>query len=142
VPPLRDRREDIPLLAEHFLARLAVEYRRTVKLSAEAMTLLQDYPWPGNVRQLRTVLECAVAMSEGPVIKGDDLHLVTEGSLSGVSGGFGGEVPSLNLEQLEAWAIRQALARTEGTISQAARLLGIHRDTLVAKMGKYGIEKT
>ena len=62
MPPLRDRNEDIPDLANHFLSRLAVEYKRPARLSPEAMRRLQEYPWPGNVRQLRTVLEHAVAI--------------------------------------------------------------------------------
>ena len=98
------------------------------------MERLQEYPWPGNVRQLRSVLEHAVAMGDGETIDADDLHLFTESlSLS--------EAPSLNLKELEAWAIRQALKRTQGTITQAARLLGIHRDTLATKMKDYKIEK-
>jgi len=136
VPPLRDRKEDIPALANHFLSRLAVEYKRPARLSPEAMERLQEYPWPGNVRQLRTVLEHAVAMSENTVIEADELHLSADGPVSL------GEAPSLNLEHLEAWAIRQALERTGGTYTRAAALLGIHRDTLTAKMAKYGIEKT
>jgi Nif-specific regulatory protein len=136
VPPLRDRRHDIPILVDHFLARLAVEYRRpAIRLSPAALERLQEYHWPGNVRQLRSVLEHAVAMSEHAVIEADELHLFAEGAQTG-------PLPmSLNLEELEKWAIRQALERTHGTITQAARLLGIHRDTLMAKMKKYDIEK-
>src|SRR5262245_32772587 len=135
VAPLRERREDIPALVQHFLSKLAVEYRRTCRLTPAAMERLQEHPWPGNVRQLRSVLEHAVAMGDGDTIDADDLHLVTE-SLSP------SEAPTLNLKELEAWAIRQALKRTQGTIIQAAKLLGIHRDTLAAKMKEYRIEKS
>jgi len=134
VPALRERREDVPALVEHFLAKLAVEYRRPVRLTPEAMERLRQYPWPGNVRQLRSVLEHAVAMSDGATIDAGDLHLFTD-ALSSTEG------PSLNLKELEAWAIRQALKRTHGTVSQAAKMLGIHRDTLAAKMKEYKIEK-
>jgi Nif-specific regulatory protein len=135
VPPLRERREDIPALVQHFLSKLAVEFRRACRPTPAAMERLQEYHWPGNVRQLRSVLEHAVAMGDGDTIDADDLHLFTESlSLS--------EAPSLNLKELEAWAIRQALKRTQGTITQAARLLGIHRDTLAAKMKDYKIEKS
>ncbi len=135
VPPLRERREDIPALVEHFMARLAVEYRRAVQVSDEAMKRLQEYHWPGNVRQLRSVLEHAVAMSEGSTVEASELHLYTEGPVVMPEG------LSLNLEELEKWAIRQAMAQAHGTIVQAARILGIHRDSLRDKMKKYGIEK-
>jgi Nif-specific regulatory protein len=135
VPPLRDHAEDIPALADHFLARLSVEYRRPVKLTEAALARLRDYSWPGNVRQLRSVLETAVAMSDGLAIDADDLPL-------GPDRGQKAEgLPTLNLEELEADAIRQALRRTEGNKAQAARVLGIHRDTLMQKLRKYGIEK-
>jgi DNA-binding NtrC family response regulator len=137
VPPLRERREDIPALVEYFLAKLAVEYKRSVRLSAAAMQRLQDYPWPGNVRQLRSVLEHAVAMSESNVVAADELHLFTDGPAPAPEG----QPLALNLEELETWAIRQALRRTQGTITQAARLLGIHRDTLMLKMKKKNIER-
>jgi len=132
---LRDHAEDIPALVEHFLGRLSVEYRRPVKLTEASLRRLQEYSWPGNVRQLRSVLENALAMSAGDTIDADDLPLgpgrrkQTEGQ------------PKLNLEELEADAIRQALRQTEGNKAQAARLLGIHRDTLMQKLRKYGIEK-
>jgi transcriptional regulator with GAF, ATPase, and Fis domain len=136
VPPLREHPEDIPALVEHFLGRLSVEYRRRLTLSEPAMQRLQTYSWPGNVRQLRSVLETAVATTEGGVIAARSLHLLDE------QPGVVTEGPaSLNLDELEAWAIRQALAQTQGNNTQAARLLGIHRDTLITKMKKYGIER-
>jgi Nif-specific regulatory protein len=135
VPPLREHLEDVPALVEHFLGRLGVEYRRRLTLSEPAMNRLMTYSWPGNVRQLRSVLETAVATTEGRVIQARDLHLMDEP-------GVVSEHPtSLNLKELEAWAIRQALAQTNGNNTQAARLLDIHRDTLIEKMKKYGIER-
>ncbi|HTU18353.1 MAG TPA: sigma 54-interacting transcriptional regulator [Gemmataceae bacterium] len=138
VPPLRDHLEDVPALAEHFLTRLAVEYRRRLTLSEAALERLQTYPWPGNVRQLRSVLETAVATTEGSVIslRSLDRLLLDEHVCSGSD-----QLPTLNLEELEAWAIRQALAHTGGNNTQAARMLGIHRDTLITKMKKFGIER-
>jgi Nif-specific regulatory protein len=135
VPPLRDHAEDIPALVEHFLKTLMMEHRRRVRLSEAALQRLQSYTWPGNVRQLRSVLETAVATCEGEVINASDLHLIGETVPSG------DVPPSLNLEELEAWAIRQALTQTGGNNSQAARVLGIHRDTLLTKLKKYGIER-
>jgi DNA-binding NtrC family response regulator/pSer/pThr/pTyr-binding forkhead associated (FHA) protein len=135
VPPLREHLEDIPALVDHFLGRLSVEYRRRLTLSEPAMQRLQTYSWPGNVRQLRSVLETAVATTEGSVIPARSLHLLDEQPSAAPD-----QLPTLNLEELEAQAIRQALARTQNNKTQAATLLGIHRDTLIAKLKKYGID--
>jgi DNA-binding NtrC family response regulator len=136
VPPLREHPDDIPALVNHFLAKLCVEYKRHVKLTEAALNRLQTYCWPGNVRQLRSVLDTAVAMCEGGVIHAGDLHLVDELNVPQ------GEGPaSLNLEDLEMWAIRRALGQTGGNNTHAARLLGIHRDTLIAKLKKYQIDR-
>jgi two-component system response regulator HydG len=133
VPPLREHIEDIGELVNYFLKKLAVEWGRQVKLSPSALERLQEYAWPGNVRQLRSVLENAVALSETETVEPEDLVLS--------SGPSPAEPPSLNLEELESWAVRQALRRTGGNISQAARMLGIVRDTLASKIKKYGIKK-
>jgi Nif-specific regulatory protein len=135
VPPLREHAEDIPQLVDHFLRKLTVEYRRPVQLTEAALRRLCDYSWPGNVRQLRSVLETTVAMSDGGVIDADDLPLGPDRRRE-VAG-----LPTLNLDDLEAEAVRQALRRTEGNKVQAAKLLGIHRDTLLLKMKKYRIDK-
>jgi Nif-specific regulatory protein len=135
VPPLRDHLEDVPALVAHFLKTLTMEYRRRVRLSESALERLQTYSWPGNVRQLRSVLETAVAMCEGDTIHAGDLCLVTEACTPCAA------PPSLNLEEVEAWTIRQALVQTSYNNTQAARILGIHRETLLSKMKKYNIER-
>jgi Nif-specific regulatory protein len=135
VPPLRDHAEDIPALVDHFLGPLCVEYRRPVKLTAAALRRLHEYSWPGNVRQLRSVLENALAMSAGDTIDADDLPLGPDRRKPAEG------LPTLNLEELEADAMRQALKQTAGNKAQAARLLGIHRDTLMQKLRRYGIDK-
>jgi DNA-binding NtrC family response regulator len=135
VPPLRDHAEDIPALVQHFLRKLVVEYRRPVRLTEAALERLRGYSWPGNVRQLRSVLETAVAMSESDTIDAADLPLGPD-RLEADEG-----LPTLNLEALECDAVRQALRRTDGNKAQAARLLGIHRDTLQMKLKKYGIDR-
>ena len=135
VPPLREHAEDIPELAAFFLAKWNAEYHRNVDLSEAALQKLQGFSWPGNVRELRTLLETAVATAETDVIHAGDLRLVTPDEVPG------GGVPSLNLEELEAWAIRQALERTGGTNKHAAALLGINRDTLIEKKKRYGISR-
>ncbi|HZV05790.1 MAG TPA: sigma 54-interacting transcriptional regulator [Gemmataceae bacterium] len=140
VPPLRDHLEDVPALVEHFLSRLSGEYRRHLSLSAAALERLQTYPWPGNVRQLRSVLESAVAITEGSVISVRSLDRLLLDEVPSETGSSD-QLPTLNLGELEARAIRQALAQTGGNNTQAARLLGIHRDTLITKMKKFGIDR-
>jgi Nif-specific regulatory protein len=133
VPPLREHAADIPDLVQHYLDRLALECRRQVKLTDAAMQRLQAYSWPGNVRQLWAVLESGVTMSDSTVLDAGDLPLPADT--------LPGQTPSLQLEDLETWAIRQALRQTHGNVSQAAKLLGVVRDTLAAKMKKRGIDR-
>lgn len=130
VPPLRDRLEDIPQLAGHFMAGFRQQYKRDTTLTAEAMESLKNYHWPGNVRQLRTVLETAVAMASGDTISSDDLPL------SSSHAPLHGTLPTLNLKELKKLAIQQALQKTQRNISQAARILGIHRDTLTTLLNE------
>ena len=134
-PPLREHAEDVPDLAAYFLDRFTAEYARPAVLEPAALERLQSYAWPGNVRQLRSVLEAAVAMNRTGVIQAGDLHLSED-----AAEGDGPSVP-LNLEELEAWAVRKALEKTGGNNVRAARLLGIHRDTLLSKVKKYRIER-
>jgi Nif-specific regulatory protein len=133
VPPLREHIEDVPILAEQFLTRFASEGGRYLRLSDAALRRLQEYTWPGNVRELRSLLENAVAMSDKDVLEPEDLPRP--------GGCCPSQPPSLNLDDLEAWAIVQALRRCGGNITQAAKVLGIARDTLTTKMRKYGISK-
>jgi transcriptional regulator with GAF, ATPase, and Fis domain len=134
VPPLRDRSGDIAILVAHFLKKLSAARNRALRVTDEALHNLQGYHWPGNVRQLWKVLENAVDLSEDGLLDVTDLRLLGDEPSSGVT-------PPLNLEHLEAWAIRKALLQSDRNLSQSARLLGIHRDTLASKMKKYGIEK-
>ncbi len=132
VPPLRERPDDIAALADHFLEQLSGEYRRELELTPAALARLRSYPWPGNVRQLRAVLEVAAAMAEGAAIDADDLRLNSPAPA---------EDDTLNLDRVEAKAIREALKRAGGVIGVAADILGVHRDTLSTKMKKYDIRK-
>jgi DNA-binding NtrC family response regulator len=135
VLPLREHLEDVPELVAHFLKHLSSEYRKHVTLSLSALERLQTYRWPGNVRQLRSVLEGAVALAaEDGTIHASDLHLADN-----LSSDVPDRPTSLNLEELEVWAIRHALAQTKNNHTQAARILGIHRDTLIQKLKKYQI---
>jgi two-component system response regulator HydG len=133
-PPLREHAEDVPALAHHFLANLRKIDLRPLVLTDAALERLRTYSWPGNVRQLRYLLEGTAALSRDGKIDAADLHL-TEGSAEPTDA-----IP-LNLEALEAWAIRRALEQTDGANARAAKVLGIHRDTLIAKIKKYGIDR-
>lgn len=139
VPPLREHPEDIFELARFFLERLSVQCRRTFKLTNGALTRLQAYSWPGNVRQLRAVLESAAVMSESDLIDTDALPL--GGSVSEVVTSSADLPGTLDMDELETWAIRRALKQTGGNVSQAARVLGMSRDTLHTKLKKKGIDR-
>ena len=135
VPPLRERPEDIPYLVQYFLDRLAVECRRTIHLTPAALEALNRHPWPGNVRQLRALLESTVAMSDSDTLDVEDIkRLLTPGQMMDVP-------PSLNWEDLERWAVEKVLKQTSGNVSQAATILGMSRDTLHIKIKKFGISR-
>ncbi|HEV3437771.1 MAG TPA: sigma 54-interacting transcriptional regulator [Gemmata sp.] len=142
VPPLREHPEDIPELAGFFLAKVSGECRRNFKLTAAAMRKLQAYAWPGNVRQLRAAIENAAVMSEQDTLDAESLPLtgVTEMPSSGSHKAV--DMPtSLDMEEIETWAIRRALRQTNGNVSHAAKLLGMSRDTLHTKIKKKGIDR-
>ena len=131
IPPLRERGEDIILLAEHFLAHYAHKYKKEIRsISREAKQKLMQYPWPGNVRELQHAMERAVILSDGFTLKAGDflLRRPTEKS-SDLD-----EI--LNLEKLEKAAIDRAMKRCGGNVSQAADLLGITRYALYRKLEK------
>jgi len=139
LPPLRDRREDIPLLAEHFLARFAQRQGRALRLSAGATERLLRYAWPGNVRELENAMERLAILARDETIEPGDLppHIGAGLAL--------GTAPALAAEQTLAEAERahiiQILERYGGNHSRAAEALGIGRTTLWRKLKDYGIEK-
>src|SRR5262249_54114092 len=132
VPPLREHSEDIPALVDYFLEKLAADGCPRARLTDAAMAKIRAYSWPGNIRQLRAVLENALVMSEGDTIDAHALLLPAPRPPEGP--------PTLNLEELEVWAIRRALEQTGGKLGQAAQLLGIVRETLANKRRKYKID--
>jgi two-component system response regulator PilR (NtrC family) len=140
-PPLRERREDIPLLAEHFTARFARQMsKRVAKVSDEAMALLERYAWPGNVRQLENVIERAVALETTEAVLPERLpesirRPVPEEPLPTIGDGF-----SLDsfLLSVEARLLSQALDRSAGDRAEAARLLGISSRSLRYLIQKHG----
>lgn len=133
IPALRDRREDIPLLAAHFLAHHANRYRRQVHgLSPEALKALLQHGWPGNVRELDHTMERAVLMARGTQLEVSDLGLHAARSAPG-------SIDELSLDAVESILVRKALARVNGNITQAAELLGLSRGALYRRLEKHGI---
>jgi len=164
LPPLRERKEDIPLLVDRFLAATGHRY----SISADAMNAMMEYDWPGNVRELKNCIDRMLAFNSGPLLHFGDLptgvvngvrmeqpiaRVMTAGMSNGFSnGGWGGSAPSgmrqisvlaaqggvLPLQEVERRAIEQALAYTQGDRTTAAQLLGIGRTTLYRKLKEYG----
>ncbi|QDU22805.1 sigma 54-interacting transcriptional regulator [Urbifossiella limnaea] len=142
VPALREHPEDIPELAAFFLARVSGECRRSFRLTPAAMRKLQAYTWPGNVRQLRAVLESAAVMSEADLLDAESLPLGGVSELASAAAVAAADLPpSLDMDEIETWAIRRALKQTGGNVSHAAKVLGMSRDTLHTKIKKKGIER-
>lgn len=142
VPPLREHPEDIAELAGFFLAKVAAECRRNFKLTNGAMRKLHSYSWPGNVRQLRAVIENAAVMSENEVIDADALPVLGNTEMPSSGSHRAIDLPtSLDMDEIETWAIRKALKQTNGNVSHAAKLLGMSRDTLHTKIKKKGIDR-
>jgi Nif-specific regulatory protein len=142
VPPLREHPEDIPELASFFLAKVSAECRRNFKLTGAAMRKLQAYAWPGNVRQLRAVLESAAVMSESDALDAEAIPLTGISELPSSGAHPMPDIPpSLDMEEIETWAIRRALKQTNGNVSHAAKLLGMSRDTLHTKIKKKNIDR-
>jgi DNA-binding NtrC family response regulator len=132
LPPLRERREDVPPLAMHFLSHYASRYRRPVNgIDHAALQLLVQYSWPGNVRELEHTIERAVLMCRTDNIRPADLGLAQRGQSQNLE--------ELSLEAVESILIRKALQRFQGNVSQAAEALGLSRGALYRRMGKYGL---
>ena len=137
LPPLRERRGDIPALVEHFLQRYNQENGKAIEaVSREAMDLLMRYAYPGNVRELQNIVELAVVMARGEVIATTDLPAEVGGEQSTLKPGY----LSAQVESLERTAIVQALEEAKGVQSQAAALLGITERNLRYKLKKYGFK--
>ena len=148
LPSLRDRREDIPLLAAHFLDRISREHGTKFTLSDEALRAMMRHDWPGNVRELENSVERACALSSGPVLHLGDLptQLQQQGlearrsaAAAGEPDGEGGAPDVKTLADLERQAILGAIRALNGDKLQAAKLLGIGKTTLYRKLKEYGI---
>ncbi len=134
VPPLRDRREDIPLLAAHFLNRHVGRYRKTITgFDSSCVQVLLDYPWPGNVRELDHTVERAVLMASGAQIRASDLGLPARTD-------EGPRWDEMTLDEAERMVVEQAMSRAGGDISAAAKALGLSRGSLYRRLEKYGLQ--
>jgi transcriptional regulator with PAS, ATPase and Fis domain len=139
IAPLRERRSDIPLLIEYFLNQHNTNRPYPISISEEAMVLLWEYDWPGNVRELENVLERTVILSDAPVIRPDALpanirSFLSEKKIPAPTLGDDGMDLNRAVEEFENRMIDEALRRTNGNKQAAARLLGLKRTTLVAKL--------
>ena len=133
LPPLRERREDIPVLAAHFLGLHARRYRKDLEgFDAGSMQALLENPWQGNVRELNHVVERAVLMAQERSIRPGDLALRTIAAGSG-------RLEDMSLEEVEAFLIKKALARYNGNVSHAASALGLSRSALYRRLERYGL---
>lgn len=133
IPPLRERKEDIPILAEYFLNRLIKKYNKpNLKISKSALDKLQAHRWPGNIRELEHAIEKAVILTEADIIKADDFYFTSQPADTA-------SIDTFNLEDVEQNTIKRALLKCSGNISKTAEMLGVTRKTLYKKIEKYGL---
>jgi DNA-binding NtrC family response regulator len=143
VPPLRERREDIAFLVEHFVRKVARECRREVEgVSAGALEVLTRYDWPGNVRELENVIHRAVVLAGGPVVMLRDvpLDVAMPETSSGLTEDSGLPLREA-CDQFERQYVLRVLERVQWNVSRAARLLGVHRNTVLTKLSVWGIQR-
>jgi DNA-binding NtrC family response regulator len=132
LPPLRERREDIPLLAAHFLRQHAQRYRKPLSaFEPPAMQALLDYSWPGNVRELDHALERAVLLAAGERIRAGDVALREARAVASP------RLEEMSLEEVERYLVQKTLARCDGNVSQAAKALGLSRSAFYRRLQKH-----
>jgi len=140
LPPLRERREDVPVLVEHFLRKHAHRSGRKIdEIREEALARLNAYDWPGNVRELENTIERAVVLSHGPVIEARDITM--PGVIGPASAGLPSQELRSNVEWAERQSVQQALVRAGGVKKDAASLLGISQRALSYYLAKYRVEE-
>ena len=139
LPPLRERKEDIPLLVEHFVNKLNAVYGKTVRgLSQDALSLLMGHDFPGNIRELENIMEHAFVLCNTDLIQ--EVHL-PEGLKNSVPPPAAGHELKRTVDTLETQTIKEALERNLGNVTQTARQLGMHKSTLYRKMKRYGLSR-
>ncbi|HEY6003430.1 MAG TPA: sigma-54 dependent transcriptional regulator, partial [Anaeromyxobacter sp.] len=139
IPPLRERREDVPLLAAHFLQRFVRRTGAEKSLAPEAVARLLEHDWPGNVRELENIIEQAAALSPGTLIHAEDIHLEAHAAGAG-AGHEAHRTLAAAVEDAERRTIEAAVARCGGDLARVARELGVSSTTLWRKMKRLGIE--
>ena len=140
IPPLRDRKEDVPGLVNFFLQKFAREMEKPAHtITPQAMKLLVDFHWPGNVREVENVIQRGVTLSSGPALDVNDIQLDIPTARSNSSGSSHVLPPGMTLDQWEEEAIREALRHANGNKSQAARALGLSRNALRYRLSKMGV---
>jgi len=133
VPPLRERSQDIPVLASEFLAQRARHYRKTISgFDPGAIQVLLNHTWPGNVRELEHAVERGVLMARGETVRAEDLALRVDGEGSS-------RIEEMSLEEVETFLIKKALSKFAGNVSQAAQALGLSRSALYRRLQRYGL---
>ena len=137
LPPLRERLEDIPLLATHFLDKYSKKYRKEIHgLSEEAIMTLRKYPWPGNIRELQHAIERAIIMSDNPKLEPDDFFFLSQSKSVSSAENYS---DNLNLDEVEKSLIQKAINIHDGNISKAANELGLTRASLYRRLEKHGL---
>jgi DNA-binding NtrC family response regulator len=135
IPPLRDRREDIDLLAHHFLQGYSNRYRKNIaSFDSAAVRALHEHAWPGNVRELDHAVERGVLMAAGPTVRAGDLGLRAQAA------GGAAKLEEMSLDEVEQYLIQRTLSRHEGNVSQAAKALGLSRSAMYRRLQKHGLE--
>jgi two-component system, NtrC family, response regulator AtoC len=141
LPPLRDRRDDVPRLLTHYIDSFNIEFRKRIKgVTPGALKALQAYPWPGNVRELRNAVERAMLLTEGNELDESLFPMLTTSSAE-LSDGMGLPASGINLEELERSLVVQALERSGWNQTKAATLLGLNRDQIRYRVEKFKLEK-
>jgi DNA-binding NtrC family response regulator len=147
VPPLRDRIEDLPLLVDHFIRRYNHEFNKRIEaLTPDALAALGAYGWPGNVRELQNIVERTVVLVDGPLISAADLPLDLTVSPTRPSAAPGPDKRHVDLneasDRFERLIVQRVLEEARGNVSEAARVLGLHRNSLKAKLARWRISAT
>jgi len=141
LPPLRDRRDDVPRLLHHYIDSFNLEFRKKIQgISAGALKALQAYPWPGNVRELRNAIERAMLLTEGNELNESHFPMLNAADPE-LSTGMGLPAGGINLEELERSLVVQALERSAWNQTKAATLLGLNRDQIRYRIEKFKLEK-
>jgi two-component system, NtrC family, response regulator AtoC len=142
LPPLRERAADIPLLLKYYVDTFNTEFKKRVQgIAPDAMTRLQSYGWPGNIRELRNAVERAMLLGEGKMLTLEDFPMAPGGSAS-LTEGVALPANGINLEELERSLVVQALERSGWNQTRAAALLGLNRDQIRYRIEKFKLERT